>query len=228
MRIGGKIPLIGTEVYYLGKPMVIRDIAYMSYTDDPAELATLDDGGELSFYLTTEGWVPANECEEYSPHEFFEQDERSPHLQDLGYAMVAWKDGLPDLPDNANIPAIVTVLMAIQYDKERDYGSSWKGKGEYRGIMANIDRKYDRLDAMTNSELADATKSLKFIETALRDSTIMPQSVGESKIDAVADLANYCILYMTYVRDHFPLCFNIWVERNVPLYLRDKITFLEK
>lgn len=163
--------------------------------------------------------------------DFFEQDAKSPHLVDLGYSMVGWLDGLESRPDNDNLPPIVTLLMAIQYDKEGGYGSSWKGKGEYRGIMSNIDRKYDRLDKMTRDEIEGKIESLQQIEgklETLKNNTgnTSGMEVGESKVDAIADLANYTLLYMTYVKEKYPKVFQAWVESNVPPYLREKITFL--
>jgi len=137
-------------------------------------------------------------------------------------------EGLPSQPDNSKLPEIVTLLMAIQYDKEKYYGSSWKGKGEIRGIMANIDRKYDRLDKMTNDEIEGAVSTLNLLEEGLRTGRLTTEQVGESKIDAIADLTNYGILYMTYVRDNFPNVFKIWVDKNVPDYSKDKMLFLEQ
>jgi hypothetical protein len=229
---------MGDEVTYKGRKMLVEDAGFARYVgDNDLEWCRasegrlhylLKDNEPTSMYHGSVSWVAAELVPDLTDKEFFEQDARSAHLQELGYNMVAWSDGLVDLPDNSKIPDVVTLLMAIQYDKEKDYGSSWKGKGEYRGIMANIDRKYDRLDKMTDTELEDATRTLAFIEKGLLDGTVLAEAVGDSKIDAVADLANYCLLYMTYVREKFPLCFNIWVERNVPLYLRSRIPFLQK
>jgi hypothetical protein len=154
-----------------------------------------------------------------------EEEGRSPHLEELGYSMVGWLDGLEARPDNDNIPAIMSILLAIQYDKEGSYGSSWKGKGEYRGIMANIDRKYDRLDKMTDDEI-ESGRTLRLMEEGLRTGRLTEEQVGESKIDAIADLTNYGLLYMTYVRENFPNVFKVWVDRNVPKYLADKIPFI--
>lgn len=148
--------------------------------------------------------------------------------QVIGEAMMAWKEGLEDRPDNSKLPTIVTLLMAIQYDKEGHYGSSWKGKGEYRGIMANIDRKYDRLDKMTQDEIIGKISSLRELEEGLDTDIFSSDEVGESKIDAIADLANYCLLYMTYVKDNYPGLFDVWVNKNVPNYLADKIPFIQK
>lgn len=145
----------------------------------------------------------------------------------IGRDMMAWAEGLESRPDNSNLPPVVSILMAIQYDKEGHYGSSWKGKGEYRGIMSNIDRKYDRLDKMTQDEVEGTTQTLKKLEAQLQCGHLNPEDVGESKIDAIADLANYCLLYMTYVKENYPGLFNVWVDKNVPKYLADKIPFIQ-
>lgn len=145
----------------------------------------------------------------------------------IGLDIMAWAEGLEYRPDNSNLPAIVSVLMAIQYDKEGHYGSSWKGKGEYRGIMANIDRKYDRLDKMTQDEIVGRIPSLRNLEDGLTGGIYGPDEVGESKVDAIADLANYCLLYMTYVKEQYPGLFKVWVDKNMPKYLADKIPFIQ-
>ena len=149
------------------------------------------------------------------------------------YDVLAWRDGLELRPDNSNMPEIVTLLMAIQYDKEGQYGSSWKGKGEYRGIMANIDRKYDRLDQMTTSVLEGKVETLRQLENKLQmkknnTGNTLDHGIGESKIDAVADLANYSILYLTYIKENYPMVFRVWVDRNLPKYLADKISFIQE
>lgn len=171
----------------------------------------------------------ASSCEIITPTEtqgFYDEDVRSPHLLELGYKMLRWLEGKEDRPDNSKLPEIVTYLMAIQYDKEGFYGSSWKGKGEYRGIMANIDRKYDRLDKMTSDEINGAIRSLGELEKRISEGSETWGDVGESKIDAIADLTNYCLLYMTYVRENFPNVFRFWLERNLPAYLGENISFV--
>jgi len=125
-----------------------QEVIDIAFRNSLGELTTAN-AGELH-YLVPAGrgsvWVLASHCEPVTTtsESFFDQDARSPQLEELGYSMIAWKDGLEDRPDNTNLPPVVTMLMAIQYDKEGHYGSSWKGKGEYRGIMSNIDRKYAR------------------------------------------------------------------------------------
>lgn len=210
-----------SEVPQGGVKQEVLDIAYK----DEKFVATSAKNGTLMYWLKDYGWVHASHCET-DCDDFFDQDYRSPELEDLGYKVVGWRDGLEDRPDNSKLPEIVTYLMAIQYHKEGSYGSSWKGKGEYRGIMANIDRKYDRLDKMTQDEINGNLNSLHVLEKGLQDGSWGEDEVGESKIDAIADFTNYGLLYMTYVRENFPNVFNIWVKKNIPPYLADKIKFI--
>lgn len=152
-----------------------------------------------------------------------------PNTTTTSNGLLSWKEGLEPRPDNDTLPEIVTLLMAIQYDKEGHYGSSWKGKGEYRGIMSNIDRKYDRLDNITNAEIQGTMNSLAIQENMLKDNyELYSEQIGESKVDAIADLANYSIMYLGWVKQNFPLVFQVWVDKNLPKYLADKIDFLSK
>jgi hypothetical protein len=189
-----------------------------------------DPNARMEFLLEgLSDWVPAHECifaeDTEKAKEFFEQDDRSPHLIDLGYSLVQWMDGVEARPDNETLLPIIPLLLAIQYDKEGYYGSSWKGKGEYRGIMANIDRKYDRLDKMTQDEIDGIREPLFKIE---QDKSVYGTAAGyESKIDAVADLTNYCLLYLAFMRVQYPKMFNSWVQNNVPDHLRAKIPFIQ-
>lgn len=157
--------------------------------------------------------------------EFLDRDERSPELEELGYAMLGWKDGLVKRADNESLSEIIAYLLSVQYDKEGSYGSSWCARGEHRGIMSNIDRKYDRLDKILEDERIGARATLP---TGLHLHSEDKSQIGESKIDAVADLANYCLLYMTWLRKQHPGAFKVWIDKNVPSYAQDKIPFIQK
>lgn len=244
-----------TKVLYEGREYDALDGAFIDVVD--GEVATTSPGftsvanGVKFFQILVPTYVGEGEDDDSKEYEtlwvhskyeikedssvdevFLEQADVSPHLQDLGYSMVSWLDGLEARPDNDNLPPVVTLLMVIQYDKEGGYGSSWKGKGEYRGIMANIDRKYDRLDKMTMDEINKEIPSLADLEKQIimesQPNAGKRAPIGESKIDAIADLANYCLLYMTYVKETYPNVFDVWVDKNIPHYLRDKIHFLQK
>lgn len=144
------------------------------------------------------------------------------YAQKVANTTFPWQEGLSPNPDNQNLFPVVEILLAIQYGKECDYGSSWKGKGEYRGIMSNIDRKYDRLDEMTKREIEGRALTFSAIEDRLKKGTTTDVP-GEGKVDAIADLANYCLLYLSWVKENYPLVFKNWAEKNIPSYLADKI-----
>lgn len=224
---------VGDTITYQEKEYTVECLAYRDSEGQQANSLT----GELQVLLGSEGahlvphWVPYDEvilpASDSDGDSFFSQDYRSPHLTDLGYGMLKWSEGLEDRPDNTNIPPILSALIAIQYDKEGSYGSSWKGKGEYRGIMSNIDRKYDRLDKMTDDELKGLNKTLAEQEKMLeKDYHTHSQEIGESKVDAIADLVNYGILYLTYVRENYPKVFQVWLEHNIPVQMKDKLPLL--
>lgn len=222
-----KVHEVGEYVFWKDKHRKVLELAFHKLS--------LEHTAELAYTLEgVEGWVWVKDCQEPTEgikyridmdEEFFSQDAHSPQLQELGYSMVAWMDGLENRPDNSTLPPIVTFLMAIQYDKEGSYGSSWRGKGEYRGIMSNIDRKYDRLDTITKKEIDGKMKPFAEQERMLsKDYELYSVEVGESKVDAIADLTCYGLLYLAWVRVTYPNVFRAWVDRNVPKYLLDKIT----
>ncbi|AID50523.1 hypothetical protein [Bacillus phage CP-51] len=228
-------PKIGDKVYVAGNSLAHFEIIDIAILNSYNASSTLANGGSVRFK------VGAGDYESEWLHidsitlvETVERLTTAPippanmDIEAIAQKMTRWMEGLPSQPDNSKLPEIVTLLMAIQYDKEQYYGSSWKGKGEIRGIMANIDRKYDRLDKMTNDEIEGVSNTLNLLEEGLRTGRLTTKDVGESKIDAIADLTNYGILYMTYVRDNFPNVFKIWVDKNVPDYLKDKMLFLQQ
>ena len=225
---------IGQKVLFDGFEYEICDIGYRTPEGSFVSSST----GQLHYNLLNAdkasiGWVLATSVtsknvtvEEDTNSEFFDMDGRSPHLEELGYNMVSWLDGLPPQPDNDTLPPILTLMMAVQYDKEKGYGSSWKMRGEYRSIIPNIDRKFDRLSKITDDEMDGKVKSLAELEQGLVDGTLKPEDVGESKIDSILDLATYSVLYGGLVRQQYPNVFKVWVDKNIPKYLADKIPFI--
>lgn len=212
---------IGEYVIYDGDRCEVLDLGYRSPVGPTMEkgsvvylLANKDNP------LSDNVWVSIYHAEPLQPSVHV-----GPSTQGLGHSMTHWLDGLEARPDNNKLPEVITYLLAIQWDKEGSYGSSWCGKGEYRGIMSNIDRKYDRLDKIVNDEISGKRPQLP---TTVNLTTEEMRLIGESKIDAVADLANYCLLYLTWLRKTNPGAFRLWVDKNVPLYLHEKIPFIQK
>lgn len=228
-------PKVGDKVLVAGYGLTQFPVVDVAILNSDNTSSTLANGGSIRFKVeignAKSEWI---HIDAITPVEVISKLTTKPippasmDTEAIAQKMTRWMEGLPSQPDNSKLPEIVTLLMAIQYDKEKYYGSSWKGKGEIRGIMANLDRKYDRLDKMTNDEIAGLMDGLATLEELLVNGTIKAELVGESKIDAIADLTNYGILYMTYVKDNFPNLFKIWVDKNVPDYLKDKMSFLQQ
>jgi len=136
-------------------------------------------------------------------------------LELIGYSMLGYLQDLSALADNSNMVSVLPLLLELQYNKELDYGNSWKLRGEYRGIIPNIDRKYDRLNIMIQREIDDP--SFRLPEGDIPTGISIEEwddKIGESKIDAVADLANYCLMYFAYLKDKHPGAFNTWIRKN--------------
>lgn len=95
--------------------------------------------------------------------------------------------------DNALMHAVLAPLLHMQYRKEGTYGDSWAKRGEI-GVFFNISRKFDRLEHIVLNGARD--------------------EVGESDIDTVADLANYALLWLTYIARERPDQFKDWLAHT--------------
>lgn len=93
-----------------------------------------------------------------------------------------------------DLQAISSALIELVIKKNNIYRDSYCKKGEIRGICANIDRKYDRLDSIINSQ----------IEGKLDSEGV------ESKTTTVADLAAYSLLYLQWLMRNKPEEFKSW------------------
>lgn len=104
--------------------------------------------------------------------------------------------------------SVLPVLQHLQFQKEARYGNSWKQRGEILSIFPNLCRKWDRLENIITSQ----------IDSGLDISS----GTDESKIDTVGDLANYCILYLTYLAEKDPVGYRKWVESVSKMELPDQ------
>ena len=88
--------------------------------------------------------------------------------------------------DMAAIRPLLALLSVLHDKKTRVYQDAWKKRGETLGIIANIARKYDRLDVAATGgafhKLAD-----------------------EGQMDTLADLATYAAKYLTFLADTDPV-----------------------
>lgn len=101
-------------------------------------------------------------------------------------------------------------LYVLAFAKSIQYGDSWQKKGEIRGPISNLDRKYDRI--------------MHSIEQWEKSGKNDPYP----RIDGTADLAVYALLYLsTYLREHYPEAFEKWWTEEVQVFL-DRYRPVEK
>lgn len=101
--------------------------------------------------------------------------------------------GAPVRYDNAMLHLVTGQVLQMHHAKEGTYGNSWCRRGEL-GIFFNIARKFDRLENMVVHDRAD--------------------EVGESRIDTIADLATYSLLWLTLIMREHPEAYRTWQDSN--------------
>lgn len=89
---------------------------------------------------------------------------------------------------------IVEDMKRLQAIKGASYGDSWQAEGEAVSIFGNVSRKFARLKKMVLYGVKGTS--------------------DESKIDTVADLAVYGILWITYLAMKDPEAYKSWKQRN--------------
>lgn len=93
-------------------------------------------------------------------------------------------------------------LYVLAFAKSVQYGDSWQKRGEIRGPISNMDRKYDRI--MHSIE--------QWEKAGIND--------PYPRIDGSADLAVYALLYLSsYLRKHYPETFEKWWAEEVQGFL---------
>jgi hypothetical protein len=76
--------------------------------------------------------------------------------------------------NNFSFAFICGILARLEAVKGKGYQASWQRRGEVDGVMVNMDRKYDRLDAV-----------------------VRRNSTGETTSQVLGDLAVYAIKFLT-------------------------------
>lgn len=171
----------------------------INYTD---ENGTASQAEQLSIFDMEEvDEIPVEELESYEDEE--DEDEVKRILTEfirndevVGKALSYYKSTKPDIGaearrDNVLLHVAIAPLLKLQYHKEGAYGDSWAKRGELE-VFFNISRKFDRLEnIMLNGALDE---------------------VDESYVDTVADLANYGLLWLTFIAREKPELFTNWVN----------------
>jgi len=117
---------------------------------------------------------------------------------------------IPDKLDNDAIlgfnrksfAEVIFNLYLLAFAKSVEYGDSWQKRGEIRGPISNIDRKYDR------------------VMNSIEQWTNQGKNDPYPRIDGSADLAVYTLLYLsTYLRKHYPAAFDNWWRNEVQNFI---------
>lgn len=94
---------------------------------------------------------------------------------------------------------VCRLLSLLQEYKGKRYGTAWCKRGEVISIFSNLARKWDRLEKMVNDLIAGIP---------------FPDEKSEETVaETVADLATYCVLWMTWIQQNRAGEFGAWVDR---------------
>ena len=99
---------------------------------------------------------------------------------------------------------VTNAMQKLQKYKGRRYGDSWKKHGEAISIFGNTSRKYDRIENIMH-DVVERTGELP-----------APDS-EESVTETIADLAVYCILWLTWIKYSRPKEFECWHNKIMAL-----------
>ena len=91
----------------------------------------------------------------------------------------AWSPPTPSAP--LDLPVLASAVASLHRAKSAVYGDSWKRRGEVLGIVANVARKVDRLEALEAGAAAGEE---------------------ESAFDTLVDLFVYLVKYQTWLADN--------------------------
>lgn len=94
-------------------------------------------------------------------------------------------------------------LHKLQKIKGEKYRNSWQKRGEIVSIFGNVARKFDRIE-----NIIKAIQTGKKIDTMFADGE-------EPLIETITDLANYCILWICFIKIMRPSEYQSWLKRNL-------------
>ena len=99
-----------------------------------------------------------------------------------------------------NFKQVTDLLFELQKFKSKRYGSSWCKHGEAISIFGNVSRKYDRLETM--------------ITDLINNGVQLPSPDSEESLaETIGDLANYCILWLLWIKKNRDSEFHSWSTR---------------
>ena len=92
--------------------------------------------------------------------------------------------------DNINIMLMLPAILELQNQKSLIYGRSYCKHGD-TSIFFNVERKWDRVENIFSKALQTGVSKLYSKDSA---------TPTETFVDTVVDLANYSILWASYIR----------------------------
>jgi hypothetical protein len=128
------------------------------------------------------------------------------------YSGQEWEETL-QFPDNFNKEKLgfdafsygemLFNLYRLALCKSYEYGGSWQKRGEIRGPVSNLDRKYDRIMSSIDT----------WVETGRNE--------PYPRVDGSVDLAVYVILYAsTFLKEHYPKEYERWTRDELEAFIR--------
>lgn len=106
--------------------------------------------------------------------------------------------------DNLNVLAILPELLRLQNEKSLIYGRSWCKHGELSAFF-NLERKWDRIQNIMEHAMVEGTDYVH------SDKASTPT---ETFTDTIADLANYSLMWVGYIKEKYPEEWQSFVEAN--------------
>lgn len=106
--------------------------------------------------------------------------------------------------DNINIMLMLPAILELQNQKSLIYGRSYCKHGD-TSIFFNVERKWDRVENIFSKALQTGVSKLYSKDSA---------TPTETFVDTVVDLANYSILWASYIRTEYPEEWEKFLESN--------------
>ena len=117
----------------------------------------------------------------------------------------SYLDGQNELSeDNINIMLMLPAILELQNQKSLIYGRSYCKHGD-TSIFFNVERKWDRVENIFSKALQTGVSKLYSKDSA---------TPTETFVDTVVDLANYSILWASYIRTEHPEEWEKFLESN--------------
>lgn len=104
--------------------------------------------------------------------------------------------------------ALCKIIHSVYVRKNAAYGNSFGDTFQKLGIISAVTRITDKYNRLVTLGLAkqshNATKSTNMTESPNSDNPGKVDDLGESLVDTLLDLANYCLMTVIELQDELP------------------------